>query len=346
MKRFLTMILALALVFGLAACASTTPPAGNTPAVNATPAPPPAGEEAPPPADGDLPGAGLKVGFAQIHYTNGFRIAETQSVIDAFEEVGFEVVWNEAKKDTATQISNVNDLLAQDIDYLVLAPNEMEGLVASLDAAKAQGVPVVLIDRIANGTPGVDYITGIVSNFIWAGEACANWIAEKYPDGANVAIISGTPGAAASIERIQGFKDALPENCTIVAEQTANYNRSEAQTVMENFLQAHGDGIDVVFTENDDMQFGIMMAIEGAGLVPGQDVDILGSGDGGVEVVRAIAEGKISACAECTPLLGPQARDVILGFMNGETFPDRIQSNDRFFTIDNAQEIIDSGYTW
>lgn len=86
-------------------------------------------------------GKGKKVGLAQMHYTNAFRIAETNSVLEAFEGAGFEVVWNEAKNDTATQISNVNDLLAQDIDYLLLPPKEEEGLVPALEAAKARACP-------------------------------------------------------------------------------------------------------------------------------------------------------------------------------------------------------------
>ena len=56
----------------------------------------------------ELWGEGLKIGLAQMHYTNAFRIAETESVISAFEAVGAEVVWNEAGNDTATQVANAN----------------------------------------------------------------------------------------------------------------------------------------------------------------------------------------------------------------------------------------------
>lgn len=77
----------------------------------------------------ELWGEGLKIGLAQMHYTNAFRIAETESVISAFEAVGAEVVWNEAGNDTATQVANAKDLLAQDIDYLLLPPKEEAGLV-------------------------------------------------------------------------------------------------------------------------------------------------------------------------------------------------------------------------
>ena len=124
----------------------------------------------------ELWGEGLKIGLAQMHYTNAFRIAETESVISAFEAVGAEVVWNEAGNDTATQVANAKDLLAQDIDYLLLPPKEEAGLVPALDAAKEAGVPVILLDRSANGEPGVDYVTAIRSDAIAEGEWCAQWI--------------------------------------------------------------------------------------------------------------------------------------------------------------------------
>ena len=85
----------------------------------------------------ELWGEGLKIGLAQMHYTNAFRIAETESVISAFEAVGAEVVWNEAGNDTATQVANAKDLLAQDIDYL--PPASERGSRPGARAGRRQG---------------------------------------------------------------------------------------------------------------------------------------------------------------------------------------------------------------
>ena len=156
-------------------------------------------------------GEGLKIGLAQMHYTNAYRTAETQSVIDAFEAVGATVVWNEAGNDTATQVANVKDLLAQDIDYLCLPPKEEAGLVPALEAAKEAGVPVILLDRSANGEPGVDYVTAIRSNAVAEGEWCAQWIIDNYPDGANIVEVFGAPGSTTAMDRAKGFWDLLAE---------------------------------------------------------------------------------------------------------------------------------------
>ncbi len=283
-------------------------------------------------------GKGKKVGLAQMHYTNAFRIAETNSVLEAFEGAGFEVVWNEAKNDTATQISNVNDLLAQDIDYLLLPPKEEEGLVPALEAAKAAGVPVILLDRSANGTPGEDYVTAIRSNAEAEGEWCANWVIENYPDKCNVVEIFGAPGSTTAMDRSKGFMATIKghDNIVLLESQVGNNMRSEAQVCMENLIQAYGDEIDVVVTHSDEMTFGALQAIDGMGLVPGEDIDVLSIGDGSSAMLQEIIDGRVAACSECSPLLGPQALQVVAALEQGMEVDGLIWANDRFFTIDNA----------
>ena len=283
-------------------------------------------------------GKGKKVGLAQMHYTNAFRIAETNSVLEAFEGAGFEVVWNEAKNDTATQISNVNDLLAQDIDYLLLPPKEEEGLVPALEAAKAAGVPVILLDRSANGTPGEDYVTAIRSNAEAEGKWCADWVIQNYPDKCNVVEIFGAPGSTTAMDRSKGFMATIKghDNIVLLESQVGNNRRSEAQVCMENLIQAYGDEIDVVVTHSDEMTFGALQAIDGMGLVPGEDIDVLSIGDGSSAMLQEIIDGRVAACSECSPLLGPQALQVVAALEQGMEVDGLIWANDRFFTVDNA----------
>ena len=292
-------------------------------------------------------GAGLKVGLAQMHYTNAFRKAETDSVINAFEAVGFEVVWNEAGNDTAKQISNVNDLLAQDIDYLLLPPKEEAGLVPALEAAKALGVPVILLDRSANGTPGVDYVTAIRSNAIAEGEWCADWIIENYPEGCNIVEIFGAPGSTTAMDRSKGFMDkiqAAGEKYVLLDSQVGNNMRAEAQVCMENMLQAH-DNIDIVVTHSDEMTFGALQAIDGMGMTPGEKIKLLSIGDGSSAMLEEIIEGRVAACSECSPLLGPQALEVVKDLIAGNPVEGLIWANDRFFTIENAEtELANAGW--
>ena len=290
----------------------------------------------------ELWGEGLKIGLAQMHYTNAFRIAETESVISAFEAVGAEVVWNEAGNDTATQVANAKDLLAQDIDYLLLPPKEEAGLVPALDAAKEAGVPVILLDRSANGEPGVDYVTAIRSDAIAEGEWCAQWIIDNYPDGANIVEVFGAPGSTTAMDRAEGFWNLLAEagdQYVKLDSQVGDNMRDTAQKVTENMIQAHGSDIDVIVTHSDEMTFGALQAIEGmGGYVAGEDFKVLSIGDGASALLEAIIDGRVAACSECSPLLGPQAVEVVKTLEEGGTVEGLIWANDRFFTIENAAE--------
>lgn len=287
----------------------------------------------------ELWGEGLKIGLAQMHYTNAFRIAETESVISAFEAVGAEVVWNEAGNDTATQVANAKDLLAQDIDYLLLPPKEEAGLVPALDAAKEAGVPVILLDRSANGEPGVDYVTAIRSDAIAEGEWCAQWIIDNYPDGANIVEVFGAPGSTTAMDRAEGFWNLLAEagdQYVKLDSQVGDNMRDTAQKVTENMIQAHGS--DIIVTHSDEMTFGTLQAIEGMGYVAGEDFKVLSIGDGASALLEAIIDGRVAACSECSPLLGPQAVEVVKTLEEGGTVEGLIWANDRFFTIENAAE--------
>lgn len=289
----------------------------------------------------ELWGEGLKIGLAQMHYTNAFRIAETESVISAFEAVGAEVVWNEAGNDTATQVANAKDLLAQDIDYLLLPPKEEAGLVPALDAAKEAGVPVILLDRSANGEPGVDYVTAIRSDAIAEGEWCAQWIIDNYPDGANIVEVFGAPGSTTAMDRAEGFWNLLAEagdQYVKLDSQVGDNMRDTAQKVTENMIQAHGSDIDVIVTHSDEMTFGTLQAIEGMGYVAGEDFKVLSIGDGASALLEAIIDGRVAACSECSPLLGPQAVEVVKTLEEGGTVEGLIWADDRFFTIENAAE--------
>ena len=114
--------------------------------------------------------------------------------------------------------------------------------------------------------------------------------------------------------------------------------RDTAQKVTENMIQAHGSDIDIIVTHSDEMTFGTLQAIEGMGYVAGEDFKVLSIGDGASALLEAIIDGRVAACSECSPLLGPQAVEVVKTLEEGGTVEGLIWANDRFFTIENAAE--------
>ena len=191
------------------------------------------------------------VGVSQIQYTSEWRIAETNSMIRALIEAGYEVIYTNAQGETQQQIANCEDLLSQGIDYLMLSPLESNGLTAVLEDAKAQNVPVILIDRWATGVNGEDFVCYIGTEQVGQGSKCAEWIVENVGETANIVVLQGDPSSSSVQDRGKGFYDVIEqyEGLKVVSDQVANDSLTEAQTVFSNILQSVGaDNIDVVFS--------------------------------------------------------------------------------------------------
>ena len=189
------------------------------------------------PDDGDKE---IVIGFSQMENNNPWRIAETKSVRDEAQKRGYRMVYTDAQSDTSKQVSDVEDMVAQGVDYIVLAPREYEGLVPALDAAKAAGIPVILIDRLARGTVGVDYLTFLGSNFVQQGERAAEWLVEATDGEAVIVELTGTAGSSVAIDRKKGFEDYIKNypGMEIIASQTGDFARAQGQAVMEKIGRA------------------------------------------------------------------------------------------------------------
>ena len=320
MKKFLAIVLALAMVLSLAACGAK--------------------EEAPkaeaPAADGGAILAGKTVGFAQTDSMSSWRTTETDSIKASVEAAGGTFVVKDAQGDIATQASDVADLIALGVDYLVVAPLEDNGLQDVLVEAMEAGIPVILVDRAIAGEAGVHYTTAIASDFVWEGAQCAAALNAALPEGGNVVIINGGYESSTSTDRQKGFVEGLNDNFTIVAEQNANWLMAEAQDVMENIIQAQGgENIDAVYAVTDDMIQGAMNAITANGLVPGKDILTMGI-DGTRAALEAVEAGTQLASCTCTPYFGPIVVETITKLINGEEVAPAIVNPDTLYTKDNV----------
>ncbi|MCP8969672.1 ABC transporter substrate-binding protein [Ectobacillus ponti] len=288
----------------------------------------------------------IVVGWSQMENNNPWRIAETKSIRDEAKKRGIKMVYSDAQGDTAKQVSDVEDMVAQKVDYIVLAPREFEGLAPALAAAKKAGIPVILVDRKAKGTVGEDYVTFLGSNFIQQGERAADWLMQAMGNKGNVVELTGTSGSSVAMDRQKGFTDRLKAKAPdmkIIASQTGDFARANGQKVMENLLQSYGDKINAVYAHNDEMAIGAINAIKAAGKVPGKDITIV-SVDGTKDALKAIINSEMGATVESSPFFGPRVFDVIEKLQKKESVPTEIIIEDRFFDKNNAKEFVDQAY--
>ena len=352
MKKAVAIMMAAMMVMSLAACGGSDQAAASTAAQGAdtkteAQAADSAGSEAAAPA-GDTAASGSflegkSVGFAQTDRMSAWRTTETDEIKKFVEEAGGEFIVKDAGGDIATQESDIRDLVAAGVDFLVVAPLEDNGLQGALQEAMDNEIPVILVDRAIAGEAGTHYTTAIMSDFVWEGEQCAKALMEALPDGGNVVIINGGYDSSTSTDRQDGFVNALDAaKYPIVGEQDGEWLMDKAQSVMENIIQAQGgENIDAVFCVTDDMVQGAMNAIEAAGLEPGKDILTLGI-DGTRAAFEAIESGRQLASCTCTPYFGGIVVETIAKIINGEEIPANITNQDTLYTKDNV--VVDLGF--
>ena len=143
-------------------------------------------------------------------------------------------------------------------------------------------------------------------------ELATEYLVELVGEGAEVAELQGVTGASATNDRGAGFHNIADAKLNVVAKQTANFDRAEGMTVMENMLQAQ-PGIKGVFAHNDEMALG---AVEAAA---GKDIVIIGF-DATDDALAAVEAGTMAATIAQKPdLMGATAVETATKLIAGET---------------------------
>lgn len=336
-KRIISSLLTLGLCVSLGACGSSSDGEKQTEATQETQeaATESTNTEEVMQKDGMEVLDGVTVGFSQCDSANSWRIAETESIETAAEKYGVELVYTDASGDIAKQASDIEDMVAQGVEYIVVAPLEEDGLQAALKSAMEAGSKVILVDRSVNGEAGDLYTTNIMSDFVWEAEQCGEVLLEALGGSGNVVTIQGNQGATVTRDRQDGFVKAVEGKLNIVSDQVANYAQDEAQEVMENVLQAQGDEIDAVFCHNDDMAQGAIAAIKAAGYEPGKDILVAGV-DGSKAAMESVIAGEQLVSVSCTPDFGEPVFSVIAKLVNGEEVETSYKNEDTVYTKENA----------
>jgi ABC-type sugar transport system substrate-binding protein len=285
------------------------------------------------------------VGFSQMGHDNPWRMAQTASLRDEAQKRGYELVVTDAQDQTAKQVADVEDLIARRVDVILLAPREFEGLAPALQAARDASIPVILVDREAEGTPGEDFVTFLGSNFVEQGRRAAEWLVKETGGTAGIVELTGTPGSSVAQDRARGFREVIAQHpgMRILASQTGEFSRANGQRVMQNIAQSLGNQITAVYAHNDEMALGAIQALRASGRTPGQDVKIV-SIDGQKAALEAIIRGELGATVESNPRFGPIAFETIEQVRRGEQVPPKKLITDRFFDRTNAQQFVAEAY--
>ncbi len=289
----------------------------------------------------------IVVGISQLGSESGWRTANTESVQKVFtKQNGYFMIFSNGRQKQENQIKAIRNFISQRVDYIVFAPVVESGWDTVLQEAKEAGIPVILMDRTVNVEDGTLYTTCIGSNTVEEGEKAGRWLEEylrakgMLHDDINIVILKGTEGSSPQLGRTSGFDSVARKypNWHILEEEYGDFTFAKGKEVMAAFLKKYPD-IDVVVSQNDDMTFGAIEAIEEAGRSVGVDGDIvIISFDAVGEALQMVADGIINVDIECNPDQGEYISEVIQMLENGQEVEKNYFVEEHVFTIDNVTE--------
>jgi ribose transport system substrate-binding protein len=209
----------------------------------------------------------------------------------------------EREIDVEKQMQIVENLIERKVDVLLLVPSGSREIVPAIVKANAANIPVVIVDTRVDG-PALNAANARIATFIGSdnvdgGRIAGEFVAQKLGGKGRVAVLEGIPGHETGDSRLKGFRDAVAKypGLSIVASQTANWERDQAFNVTQNILQSHSD-IDAIFACNDVMALGAVEAIRAAEKT--KDVTVVGF-DAQDDARTAIREGRMSATIAQNP---------------------------------------------
>lgn len=194
----------------------------------------------------------------------------------------------DGQADIAKQISQAEDIIAKQVDVIILNPQDADGSAQVLTLAADADIPVV---EVNTETTSTDYVSYVGSNDSEAGEMMGNYVMEQLGDGGQYAILEGEMGQSAQLLRYQGLEETIlkDDKYECVGTLSASWQRDKAMSTIEDWIGKYPD-LKAVICENDDMSMGALQAAE----AEGKDLVIIGV-DGISDALQAVKDGRLSA---------------------------------------------------
>lgn len=287
----------------------------------------------------------MTIGITQNNVgVDSYQTTYEQAFIAAAEaNPEVETVVLDAGGDVARQISQIENLVQQQVDAIIIWPTNGEAVIPAVRQASQAGIPVIVTNsNIAEA--GFDFIESFSGpDNVTQGARAAEIMCDRFKalgiDGeAQIVEITGQPGYTTAIERSEGFQQRLPEVCPgveLLESQPGDWNREKSQQVMEAFLVKYDD-IDGVYAGDDNMGVGALNAARAAGRAA--DITFVGATNFAVGY-EAMEAGEYWGSIYQSPVDDAEAAlQTAIDVLNGEDVPFLNYFDTPKITQDNMSE--------
>jgi len=291
----------------------------------------------------------IKIGFSNRTLNGAFFNGLTEYMKIHGKDKGFDLVITDARSDMNKQISDVEDMLSQDIDYLILNPQDPAAGKRIAEIAKRRGVATFILDSDISLEAPV--VTRVMANNAINNRLIGEFAVEQFGDKPmKCVLISGNQGNLVGAKRSNNFLLGVMEtqirkynttNLTILSQAWGNWDQQGGLKAMEDLIVAQGDDLNCVYSEMDDMGLGAIRALKAANKL---DQVKVYSHDGYKRGLEAIQRGELQATASNNPnTLTKTILDIIEKYHAGETeSPDYVYIPPVLITKENVDKVYDA----
>ena len=228
-----------------------------------------------------------------------------------------EFLYRDAHGDNHVQINQIRELVRQDIDLLIVSPNEAEPLTPIVDSVFQRNIPVVVTDR---KTSSGQYNAYVGADNLAIGKLAGQYSRTILQNNGSIGLVTGLSGTSASIEREKGFMQQIGDAKGIRTSGIIHGGWEKNKAYLET--RKHIDQMiqsDIIFTFNDQMAMGVKKALDEAQIkknIKIIGVDALpGPGNG----LEQIIQGKMFASI-LYPTGGTEAIRTALAIINHQNY--------------------------
>lgn len=279
------------------------------------------------------------IGVSMLSLQSEFVVNVKDAMEEAAKEQGVRLIVNDAQREAVRQIQQIESFISQGVDAIILNPCEMEASSPAVRKAQEAGIPIINVNSETAAAP--DGFVG--SRDEESAEIALEYIAQQLGGKGNIVVMHGYMGQAAQLKRAAATKTVMAKypDITILAEQTAEWDRAKAMSLMENWIQSYRNQIHAVFAQNDEMGMGALQALEQANL---KDQVVVVSIDAIADALQAVKNGRLDATVyQNAKAQGEQAVQMALDFIYQK---DSVEEKSVFIpfqlvTQENVEEFLD-----
>ena len=214
------------------------------------------------------PLSSITIGFTENNAgVDSYQTTYERTVKEYAQKLGVKLIVLDPQSDPARQASQIQDLIAQQVNVMIVWPTNAKAVVPAVRQAKAAGIPVVITNSPIDPSGGPFTVAFSGPDTVGEGRVAGEMMIKALNGKGNVVIVNGKPGYSTAIDREAGFMEAIKKapDIKVLDAQPGDWNREKAQSVMENFLTRFGKKIDGVYAADDNMGVGALNAIKGSG---------------------------------------------------------------------------------